>query len=327
MPPMTRSLFILLTLLVLPCFATAEAYPSRPLTIVVGFGVGGSADRMTRAVAPFLAQELGQPVQVINKKGAGTLLAANYVLRQPDDGHTIFASAYSPYLVNTILEGSAEYTVDDFSYVNFQWFDEDLIAVNRDSRFQSLPAILDAIRREPKTVRACVVRGSTGHLMLKLLLERSGIPQHHLNLVTYNNGGPARAAVAGGVTDFIMISAKGSESIREFVRPIAINSDKRDPAWDAPTIVEALVGNDIDVPVLPGSIRGFATAAAFEQRFPERFAILTAAMRRALDDPELRQQLAQSQIGGRWVGPERSRAHMATSFETFRRYAHLLALD
>ena len=124
-------------------------------------------------VSTFIGDALGQPAQVINKRGAGTLLAANYVLDQPHDGYTVFASGFSPYLSNTILEGNADYTIDDFAYLNFQWFDEDLIALNKDSEYTSLPELLEDIRDNPKTVRASVVRGSGGHLMAKLLLELS----------------------------------------------------------------------------------------------------------------------------------------------------------
>ena len=174
-----------------------------------------------------IAAELGQPVQVINKRGAGTLLASNYVLNQAHDGYTIYASGFSPYLSNTILEGNADFTIEDFAYLNFQWYDEDIIALNRDSKYRDLPDLLEAIRTQPKTVRASVVSGSGGHLMAKLLLEVNGIPQENLNLVTYNSGGLARAAVAGGVVDYIVISAEGTEGIREYVRPLAILSDRR----------------------------------------------------------------------------------------------------
>ena len=303
----------------------ADEYPDEPLTMVVAFGVGGSADRLARTVAPFLAEELGQPVQVINKKGAGTLLGANFVLSRPDDGYTLFCSSFSPYLSNTILEGNAAYTIEDFAYLNFQWFDEDLIATPRGSKFTDLPALLDEIRTNPKTVRASVVRGSTGHLMIKLLLELQGIDQDALNLVTYNNGGAARAAVAGGVVDFTVISAKGSESIREFISPIAFNSSQRSEAWDAPTIQQALRGI-VEVPVLPGSIRGFATTAKFRSQHPERFEKLELALKRALENEELQAVLARAEIGARWTGSEQLKEIMQETFNIFRSYSHLLSI-
>lgn len=307
------------------CSLNAE-FPERPITIVVAFGVGGSADRMTRAMSNAVSEELGQPVQVINKKGAGTLLGANYVLGQPHDGYTILANTFSPYLLNTILEGNAQYTLDDFAYLNFQWFDEDLIALHKGSQLRDLPELLEAIRSKPKTIKASVVRGSAGHLMAKLLLEVNGIPQENLNLVTYNSGGMARSAVAGGVVDFIVISATGSETIREYIRPLAMVGEHADESWNVPSINEALKPMGISVPVLPGSVRGFATTAKFKQQYPERFETLVSAVQRALEKSELQERLAGSDIGGRWIGPEQSEEIMRSSFAIFKDYSYLLKL-
>lgn len=308
----------------LPASAQSDSYPDRPITIVVAFGVGGSADRMTRAVSTFFADAIGQPVQVINKRGAGTLLGANYVLDQPHDGYTVFATGFSPYLSNTILEGNADYTIDDFAYLNFQWFDEDLIALNKDSEYQSLPELLEDIRNNPKTVRGAVVSGSGGHLMAKLLLEVSGIPQENLNLVAYNSGGLARAAVAGHVVDFIIISAKGTEGIREYIRPLAIVSHDYNEEWDAPPLNEAMAPTGIEVPVLPGSIRGFGTTAEFKRQYPERFDKMAQAMQTALENEELIEILERASIGRRWTGPEASESTMKETFSIFKNYSYLL---
>lgn len=299
-------------------------YPTGPVTVVVAFGVGGSADRMARSVSRFVSDQLGEPIQVINRQGAGTLLGANYVLQQPDDGYTVLASSFSPYLINTILEGNASYTIDDFAYINFQWFDEDLIALHKGSRFEDLPQLLEEIRSKPKTVKASVVRGSAGHLMAKLLLEVCSIPQDHLNLVTYNSGGQARAAVAGGVVDFIVISAKGTETIRDYIRPLAIVSNSPNESWDVPPLNEALQPLGITAPILPGSIRGFATSAAFKQAYPDRFDSLVSAFEEALKDDELRALLNRQDIGGRWTGPKASELIMEESFEIFQNYSYLL---
>ena len=320
------SWLLMTSLLSVPALAEDQDYPAQPITMVVGFGVGGGTDQMARAVSNYFAEELGQPVQVVNKKGAGTLLAANYVLSKPHDGYTIFASGFNPYLTNTILEGNADYTLDDFAYLNFQWFDEDLIAVYKDSKYQSLPELLEDIKAHPKTVRASVVRGSGGHLMAKLLLELYGIPSDALNLVTYNSGGKARAAVAGGVVDFIVISAKGSESIREYIRPLAIVSDEDELDWHAPAINKALAPLGIEAPVLQGTIRGFATSAEFKRNYPQRFALLTAAMKRTLENPELKALLKRSSISGRWTGPEQSEQIMKFNFEASKKYSYLLKL-
>lgn len=312
------------SLLLLCVSVAAEDYPEQPITMVVGFGVGGSADRMARAMSSFVADELGQPVQVINKKGAGTLLASNYVLSRPHNGYTIYASTFSPYMTNTIIEGNAQFTIDDFSYINFQWFDEELIALSKRSKYQSLAEVIETIRDKPKTVRASVVRGSSGHLMVKLILESLGIPQDNLNLVAYNSGGQARAAVAGGVVDFIVISAKGSESIREYLNPQAIVSDQPSDSWGVLPLNQVLADKGVNIPVLPGSIRGFATSAQFKRDYPERFEKITTAFSNALANKELQELLDRGDIGRRWVGPQRSSAVIKINFELISKYSYLI---
>lgn len=310
--------------ILLPQTVLADSYPKKPVNFVVGFGVGGSADRMTRAMSSFVAEELGQPVKVINKKGAGTQIAANYVLNRPDDGYTVFASTFAPYLPNTILKGNASYTINDFSYMNFQWFDFELVAVNKETPYQNLAELLTAIKENPKTVKAAVVQGSSGHLMAKLLLEKSGIPQENLNLVTFNSGGKARSAVAGGQVDFIIISAQGSESIREFLRPVAVVRDKESERWDAPTVNDALKPLNTEVPVLTGSMRGFAVTSEFKNKYPERYQKLTQAFESTLARKDVQKFLQSSDIGGVWVGPERATQMMVENFETFKAYKYLL---
>ncbi|MCD1585202.1 MULTISPECIES: Bug family tripartite tricarboxylate transporter substrate binding protein [Halomonadaceae] len=304
--------------------AVADDFPSRPLNMVVGFGTGGSADRMTRMMSGPISEELGVPVQVTNRPGAGTQVASNYVLNVPDDGYTVYASTFAPYLTNSILTGDAEFSVDDFSYINFQWFDLDLIAANKDSGYEDLPSLLEAIREEKGQVRGAVVQGSAGHLMVRLLLDEAGIPQDNLNLVTYNSGGEARSAVAGGQVDFVSISAQGSEGIREFLTPLAIVSDERIEQWDALPINEALAPMNLEVPVLQGSMRGFAVTSEMERQHPERFEKISSAIQSALARKDVQEQLERNEMGGVWVGPERSNELMRENYQVFEKYAHLL---
>ena len=308
--------------MVLP--AVADDFPSRPLNMVVGFGTGGSADRMARMMSGPISEELGVPVQVTNRPGAGTQVASNYVLNVPDDGYTVYASTFAPYLTNSILTGDAEFSVDDFSYINFQWFDLDLIAANKDSGYEDLPSLLEAIRAEEGQVRGAVVQGSAGHLMVRLLLDEAGIPQDNLNLVTYNSGGEARSAVAGGQVDFVSISAQGSEGIREFLTPLAIVSDERIEQWDALPINEALAPMNLEVPVLQGSMRGFAVTSEMERQHPERFEKISSAIQSALARKDVQEQLERNEMGGVWVGPERSNELMREIYQVFEKYANLL---
>lgn len=306
--------------------AKAE-YPEKPVTLVVGFGIGGSADRMTRSISSFLSDKLDQAVKVVNKKGAGTLIAANYVLRQPADGYTVFASTFAPYMSNTIIHGGAKYKIDDFAFINAQWFDFDLIATNKDKPYQSLTELLTAIKENPKKISAAVVQGSAGHLMVKLLLKNNNIPAENLNLVTYNSGGKARSSVAGGQVDFIVISAEGCESIREFLNPLAVVLDEPSKKWDAPLVNDALKPFGTTVPVLPGSIRGFAVRAEVKEKHPERFQKLVKAFQEMLAEKGVKKFLRGNNIGAEFTGPEKTQAMMNENFEIFSQYKGLLVKE
>jgi len=295
-------------------------YPDKPITFVVGFGIGGSADRMVRVLSPYIASELGQPVRVINKPGASTQVAANYVLAQANDGYTVFASTFNPYLHNSIVQGGAKYKVGDFAFINAQWSDFELIAVNKNSGYETLSGLLEAIKNNPKQVRASVLRGSMGELVVKLLLTKLGIPANNLNLVTYNSGGKARAVVSGHVVDFTVISATGSEGIREFIRPLAVVRQKESKDWKAPTVNEALKPLGISIPVMQGSLRGYAVPMAMKIQHPERFNTLSEAIRKALSREDVQKALKEKNIGGDWTGYDSTQQVMIETYDIFEQF-------
>ena len=301
-----------------------DNYPSKPINLVVGFGIGGSADRMSRSMSSFLSDTFDERVKVINKKGAGTQIAANYVLKKPADGYTIFGSTFTPYLANTILTGGAKYKIEDFDYINIQWYDYELVAVNKKTGYKTLVEVLNDIKNNPKKVKAAVVQGSSGHLLIKMMLERYNIPFKNLNLVTYNSGGKARSAVAGGQVDLIAISAEGSESIREFLTPLAIFKEQRHPKWDIPTVNESLKEINITLPMFSGSMRGFAVNAKLKKEYPQRYKKIVEALKTTLAKKSVQKFLKKSQIGGTWTGPEKSNALLTESFEVYKKYGYLL---
>lgn len=324
MKKIVRGITLSIVALLLAVPSVQAEYPEKAVTLVVGFGVGGSADRMTRSVSSFLSDKLDQAVRVVNKKGAGTLLAANYVLKAPADGYTVYASTFAPYMSNTIIHGGAKYKIDDFAFINAQWFDFDLIATHKDKPYKSLAELLTAIKENPGKVSAAVVQGSAGHLMVNMLLKNNDIPAKNLNLVTYNSGGKARSAAAGGQVDFISISAEGCEGIREFLKPLAVVRDEASPKWDAPAINDALSSMGTTVPVLPGSIRGFAVKAEVKKNHPERFNKLVAAFQEMVEDKAVKKFLKGNNIGSEWTGPEKMQQLMNENYDIFNEYKGLM---
>ncbi|PLC52633.1 tripartite tricarboxylate transporter substrate-binding protein [Pollutimonas nitritireducens] len=303
----------------------ADDWPSQPVNFVVGFGVGGSADRVIRLLAQYLGEELKQPVVVVNRPGAGGQLAATYVLAQREEGYTMLASSISPYLANSIVHTNATYSLDDFAFVNAQWSDYDLIAVHKDQPFKTLPELLESIKANPGKHSVSVVPSSAGQITTHLLLEAAGIPIKNLNIVTYESGGQARSAVAGGQVDFTILAAEGSDGIRDMIRPIAIVRDQPLENWEEATPVnEALKPMGIEIPLLDGSIRGVATSAAFKQKYPERFDKLVAAYERTMKNEKFLKQLNSMQMGADWLGPEKTTEIMQRNFDIINKYRTLL---
>ncbi len=305
-----------------PGTAKAQAaWPVRPITFICGFGPGGSADRTARGIAQFLAPELGQPITVVNRPGAGGQVAAAFVRAQPDDGYTMLATAMSPYLQTSIIHTRAPYTLDDFAFVNAQWSDWELIAAKRDIGVDSLAALMASIRDNPGRHSVSVVPSSGGQLNVYILLDALQIPARNLRIVTYDSGAAARAAAAGGQVDFTILGGDGSAGIRELVRPLAVIHDRRVEGWEeVPTVNEALRPLNVEVPILSGSIRGLATRASFRTSHPDRWQKLVNAYEAALAKPEAQAHFRTNRIGADWVGPERTTQIMRQTFQIIERY-------
>lgn len=317
-----------LTTAILPMLTTggvaADQWPDRPVTFVVGFGVAGSADRTARGLATFMADELGQPIKVVNMPGAGSQLAATFVLNQPADGYTVLATSISPYLANSIIQGGAKYKLDDFAYINGQWSDWDIILMNKDRPYKTLAEFLEAVRKEPKKHSVSVVPNSSGHLHAMLLTDTVGIPRDALNIVTYESGGAGRAAVAGGQVDITIQAGEGSEGIREFTRPLAVIRDDRTADWDAPTIDEALKPLGVTMPQLNGSVRGLAVRKEVKAQHPDRWQKLVDAYKKTLAKKDVQKFFKESAIGAEWIGPEKTTQIVQRNYEILLKYKDLV---
>ncbi|SNS06067.1 Bug family tripartite tricarboxylate transporter substrate binding protein [Antarctobacter heliothermus] len=298
-----------------------DAWPTRQITFVIPFGTGGSVDRSMRLVAERMQEKLSVPIRVVNQKGGGGHVGTTYFLNQPTNGSFFLATAIHPYISNAILEFDPDYSLEDFAFVNGQWTDVDLFAVNKDLSFQTLEEFMQAVADEPGRYRVSVVTGSTGEINIQLALEAYGLPADAVNVVTYEGGGTARTAVAGGQVDMTVISASGSLPIAEFIRPLAVASNDRLDDWDAPTLNETLVDRGVSLTPLVGSMRGIAASATFATEHPEEFNRFVAAYEAVLQDDEFVAQLREQNIGADWLGPERTTEIVLSNFEVLKRFS------
>ena len=306
-----------------PATASAEdAWPPRKITFVVALGPGGSADRTARALAQRLQDELGTPISVVNQEGGGGHVGHTYFSQMPADGSYFLATSIHPYISNAMLRFEADYTLDDFAFINGQWNDYDLFAVNAETPYKTLAEFMEAAKAEPGKLKVSVVPGSTGAINLELALEAFGVDKSAVNIVTYQSGGAARTAVAGGQVDMTVLAADGTLSIAEYVRPLALAADEPSADWDAPTLNAALADNGLEtVPVLAGSMRGLAAHAEFKKNNPEAFQKMVDAYKAVLEDKEFVEKLKGQKIGTEWLGPDRTTEIIKSNFEVLKRFS------
>lgn len=304
--------------------AAGEKWPTEPITIIVPFSPGGSVDRMARGMSSFLPEYLGAPVYVRNKPGAGGQLGHTYFLQQPPDCTTLAVTPATPYIANNILMTGADFSMDDFAFINAQWADWTMIAVPKDRPWKTLGELIDAIKADPGKISTGVTFGSAGHLSTLVLLDALGLDENALRIVTYTGGGPLRTALAGGQIDFSVVQAEGSEVVRDMVRPLAAFLPEHNKEWDVPPINQELKPYKTSVPLINGSIRTLAASAACRKEHPDRFQTLVDATRNMLESKAAQRYFTKSHIGADWRGPEQTTEILNQNFEILKRYQGLI---
>lgn len=306
----------------LPTVASAqEDFPSRPITIVVPFDTGGYNDRLARAFAPFLQEEIGQPVQIVNRGGAGALLGHTYFLQQPADGYTILGTSAAPYMPLNILVQGADFSLDDFHMINLPSRDYTLMATSAESDLESVEDVVQRLKEDPASLSIGVQPASADLVNLMLFLDSQGISREGLRLVTYDGGGPARNATAGNVVDVGFVGGEGFLPLRDQIRPLLIFDEEVRDDWEAPAVTE-FVGPDAEY--VAGSQRGWAVHASLLEEYPERYEILLNAIEAASKNPAAIEALETQQLATEWYGPEESNEALRRTAEVMERHVELL---
>ena len=298
-----------------------EDYPNRPVNVVVPFATGGYNDRLARAFAPYLEKELGQPLVIVNQEGAGAQLGHTYALQQEADGYTVMLTSASPYIPLSILLQNAPYKLEDFTMINLPSRDYTLAATSADSEIENFQQVIDRLKEDPSSLSIGVQPASADYANLILTMRAVGIDPSKLRIVTYDGGGPARNATAGGQVDVGFVGGEGFLPLKDKIKPLAIYAAER-PEWfpEAPTIAEAGVQTDF----VEGSQRGWAVATKLKEEQPEIYAKLAGAIERASKNPEAVEALKKQELSTEWYGPEASQEAYLANAKKMEQYADLL---
>ena len=209
--------------------AGAQTWPTKPITLVQGFAAGGNADTIARIVADGLARELGQPVIVEGRTGAGGRLASTLAVNAAPDGHTLILLTGGHAASAAFYEKLPFDSLRDFSWVGLVTTFPFVVATRADSPIKSMPDLIAMARKQPGKISfSSVGLGSTQHLAGELLQSMAKIKLNH---IPYRGGTAPLQDVIGGQVDvlFDSVTVARSQVQGGRLRVLGITSKERNP--------------------------------------------------------------------------------------------------
>jgi tripartite-type tricarboxylate transporter receptor subunit TctC len=223
-----------------PLAGLAQAYPAKPVKIVVGYSAGGAVDIVARTLGQALGASLGQSVIVENKPGAGTNIAVKYVIDAAPDGYTLLMAA-NALAANMALYQPPPFDAErDLAAVSMVGRVPVVIAANPQAPFGNVAQLIAAAKAKPGSISfASPGNGSTPHMAMELFARAAGIQLQH---VPYKGGAQAITDVMGGQLPLLAINAlevKGQAQTGK-LKVLAVLSPRRSNIFpDVPTIAES----------------------------------------------------------------------------------------
>ena len=265
--------------------ACAQAYPQRPITILVPFAAGGSTDILARVVAEHLRSSLGQPVIVENRTGASGNIGTAAAARAAPDGYTLLFNTMSVHTMNQALFASMPFDgVKDFAPITLLAYVTNTMVVHPSVPATTVREFIDYAKGRPgKIAYASAGVGSTNHLCAALFEKMAGVEMLH---VPYRGGAPAVAdTVAGQTQVFFTAGTQSLEHVKAgTLRLLAVTEAKRSALLpDVPTVAETISGYEMAV-----WYGAFAPAGLA----PDILARLNAEIGRILRKPDVRMRMA-----------------------------------
>ena len=252
-------------------------WPQKPITLVVPYPPGGVNDAVARGYANKLAVELGKPILIDNRAGAGTTVASNFVARAPADGYTIYAGGTS-LVINPTLTGQVQYDPHkSFELVSLMSFTPFILHVNAAFPARTMNELIAQVKANPGRFNiASSGIGATNHLIAEMLKQEADIEMTH---VPYKGGVQAGQDVASGQAQMMFSAALEAKPILATgkTRAIAITSATRSPAFpEVPTMVEATGKKDLIVTFWQGMVVPAGTPAAIVDKLQKAIAKVAA---------------------------------------------------
>jgi tripartite-type tricarboxylate transporter receptor subunit TctC len=291
--------------------AAAQAWPARPIRLIVPFGAGSTADIVARLVGARLSKDLGEGVLVENRPGAAGTIGGAEAARATPDGHTLVLGTVASHGTGTLMMANVPYDpVRDFQAITLITNAPGLIAAHASLPVKTVTELVALARRDPTMNYTSAGTGTTTHLSGEFLFSRAGAKITH---VSYKEQGRAINDFVGGHLP-VMIYA--IPALRPYIdsgriRPLAVTSIRRVPSLPAvPTVAESMIPG-FDFTAWFGIMAPAGTPRPIVDRVHR---IIIGAMENA----ELKQQFAAQGLEPVGMGPDELQAFMKVDLQRWR---------
>ena len=289
--------------------AFAQAWPDKPIRLIVNFGTGGAPDLVARLYAPRLSEALGQPVVVENRAGAGGNIGVEAVVRSAPDGYTLLSSASSSFVIGPHIYTKLAFDpVKDIVPVAAAALTPMYLVVRPGLPAATVAELVAHARANPgKLNYGSAGAGTLPHAAAEMLLRTAGIRATH---VPYKGSGAALAALLGDQVDFVFDPGVAIPQVKAGkARLLAVGSAARSPGFpDTPTLREA--GADMTAVSVVGLFAPAGTPAEIVAR-------LNRELARIMQAPESRAALSAMAAEGITASPQEFAAQLTRDRERF----------
>ncbi|MET3494301.1 Bug family tripartite tricarboxylate transporter substrate binding protein [Variovorax boronicumulans] len=296
------SCFGLSALMPLAAVAAEPGFPSRPVTLVIPFPPGGATDVNGRILGQRLSKELGQPVVIENRAGAGTIIGASYVSKAAPDGYTLLVSSGTTFTVNPAIRPNLPYDpVKGFEPIGIAGRLALILLANSEVPVQTVKQFVDYVKASPgKYSYASYGTGTTSHFAGESILHAAGLKMTH---VPYKGSAPAMTDLMGGQVAFSVdtVSAAIPQLKSGKIKAIAVTTAKRSSLLpDVPSLAESGYPDiDMDSWLILAAPRGLPADAK---------ARLEKALAATMADPDTRAKLSAQGLEPVYSNPEAASA-------------------
>ena len=281
----------------MPLFAQAQAYPSKPIRLVIPYPPGGGSDIIARPLTQLMSASMGQQIVVENRGGAGGNIGMDYVAKSPPDGYTLIVGITAQLAVNPSLYPKLPYDlIRDFAPISLMGIAPYLLVTHPTLPVKSVKELVALARAQPATLTfGSAGNGSGAHLAGAMLNSLANVKTVH---VPYKGGAPSMVDLVAGQLQLSYLTYTSSNSFIRAgrLRALGVTTAKRSPALpDLPAIAETVPG--YDSAVWYGVLAPAGTPADIIARLNREFIT-------ALKNTELRQRLSSEAFEAIGTSPE-----------------------